>query len=197
MAAFGDIVYDFIIGDFIETADDTVHAASVGNWGGVAVGAAMLACEVAKACKVATKAVKSGRKLVKSLKKERHHSDPKFLGGNPKQPLTTMRGRTHRQLHKDLNEFLRQRTDSAGHHMRPQRGNSGRDIQENFDRSEMVEAMRDFYRGPGAKYKDAARDFFEQHPRFLERGLCLHLGCILGNGQRNQSLEVGSHALSV
>ncbi len=163
-ASAGVWIYDFVIGDAIETADKTVDAAASGDWGGAAVGAINLTCEVAKACKAVVKAAKSVRKLVNSLKKERHHADPKFLGGDPKQPLTKMRARTHRQLHKDLNDFLRQRTDAAGRHMRPQRGNSGAKIQQNFDRSERLEALRDFYRGPGAKYKDAARDFFEQHP---------------------------------
>ena len=34
----------------------------------------------------------------------------------------------------------------------------------NFTRDHCIGALCDFYRGPGAKYEDAARDFFKQHP---------------------------------
>lgn len=93
-----------------------------------------------------------------------HHSDPKFLGGDPKQLLTQMDEASHRTLHKDMNDFLRTRTDDFGNHMRPQRGNSSRDIQQNFTREQCVAALCEFYRGPGAKYEGAAEDFFKQHP---------------------------------
>jgi hypothetical protein len=93
-----------------------------------------------------------------------HHSDPKFLGGDPKQILTPLDRSTHIALHNDLNAFLRQQTDPFGNHMRPLKGNSGDDIQLNFTRAEMLDALQRFYSGPGAKYSDAARDFFLQHP---------------------------------
>jgi hypothetical protein len=93
-----------------------------------------------------------------------HHADPRFLGGAANQSLTRLAEGTHKNLHRDLNDFLRTRTDQFGNHMRPQRGNSGQDIRQNFSRQERLEALRDFYRGPGAKYTDAARDFFRQHP---------------------------------
>ena len=93
-----------------------------------------------------------------------HHSDPKFMGGNPKQPTTRMSEETHKELHKDLNNFLRQQENAAGNHMRPQRGNSARRIAENFNRHTRLNAMADFYRQYGQKYVDAARDFFAQHP---------------------------------
>lgn len=86
------------------------------------------------------------------------------MGGDPKQSLTEMAESAHKQLHKEMNDFLRQRGDSAGNHMRPQRGNSGQAIRQNFSRQERIDALRDFYNGPGAKYGDAARDFFEQNP---------------------------------
>jgi RHS repeat-associated protein len=35
-----------------------------------------------------------------------HHSDPKFLGGERKQPLTALSTSAHQQLHKDLNQFF-------------------------------------------------------------------------------------------
>jgi len=93
----------------------------------------------------------------------RHHADPKFLGGAPNQSLTRLAEATHKNLHRDLNDFLLTRTDKFGNHMRLQRGNSGQDIRQNFSRQERLEALRDFYRGPGATYTDAARDFFRQH----------------------------------
>ena len=86
------------------------------------------------------------------------------MGGDKKQSLTTLNEQVHKDLHKDLNDFLKNRTDGFGNHMRPQRGNSGQKIRQNFTRQERLEALRDFYRGPGASYKDAATDFFKQHP---------------------------------
>lgn len=93
-----------------------------------------------------------------------HHSDPKFLGGAPNQTLTRLFEETHKNLHRDLNNFLRKIVDGFGNHMRPQRGNSGQVIRQNFARQQRLEALRDFYRGLGAKYKEAASDFFKQHP---------------------------------
>ena len=107
-------------------------------------------------------------KTVKVIKSEGklhgHHSDPKFLGGDPKQSLTTLDDATHRALHKDLNDFLRTKTDEFGNHMRPQAGNSGEKIQQNFTRDQCIAALCGFYSGPGAKYESAAKDFFKQHP---------------------------------
>ncbi len=93
-----------------------------------------------------------------------HHADPKFLGGARAQSLTRLSEEAHKSLHRDLNSFLRTRVDEFGNHMRPQRGNSGQVIRQNFSKRERLDAMRDFYRGPGAKYSGAARDFFSQHP---------------------------------
>ncbi|MBX3434361.1 MAG: hypothetical protein KF847_13645 [Pirellulales bacterium] len=95
---------------------------------------------------------------------EKHHSDPKFLGGDPKQKLTSLPKDTHTDLHRDLNKHLRDKTDAAGNHMRPLRGNSGRDIRRNFSREERLAAEAEFYKKFRDKYPDATRDFFEQHP---------------------------------
>lgn len=35
---------------------------------------------------------------------------------------------------------------------------------DNFTREERLNALADFYKGPGAKYPKAAEDFFKQHP---------------------------------
>ena len=48
--------------------------------------------------------------------------------------------------------------------MKPARGNSGSKIQHGFSMTDRLNAMRDFYKGTGATYKDAAADFFKQHP---------------------------------
>lgn len=95
---------------------------------------------------------------------EKHHSDPKFLGGEEKQELTPMTKSEHKSLHKDLNNHLKEVKDGKGNHMSPQRGNSGKTIQKNFSRQQRIQAMKDFYKGPGAKYTNAAKDFFKQHP---------------------------------
>ena len=93
-----------------------------------------------------------------------HHSDPMFLGGEPKQALTRLTQEEHQGLHSDLNDFLRNETDDFGNHMSPQRGNSGADIRANFTRDERLGALSRFYSGPGSGYGDAAFDFFAMHP---------------------------------
>ena len=39
-----------------------------------------------------------------------HHSDPKFMGGDPKQPLTNMKTADHIDLHRDMNAYLETKT---------------------------------------------------------------------------------------
>jgi hypothetical protein len=46
--------------------------------------------------------------------------------------------------------------------MRPTCINPGREIRNDFDLSERLQALADFYRGPGARFVDAAADFFAQ-----------------------------------
>jgi RHS repeat-associated protein len=98
-------------------------------------------------------------------KPNEHHSDPKFMGGDSDQNTTTMPESEHKQLHQDLNDHLVNQTDGNGNHMRPQRGNSGANIQRNFTRAERIKAMADFYLNQGKKYLQAAEDFFTQHPQ--------------------------------
>ena len=99
---------------------------------------------------------------------ELHHSDPIFMGGDPKQKTTSIPKDTHRgagkSLHNDMNEFLRQKTDGFDNHMRPQRGNPGAMIRDNFTRRERLEALAEFYKKYRDTYPDVARDFFDQHP---------------------------------
>lgn len=93
-----------------------------------------------------------------------HHSDTKFMGGDSNQKLTTMPENQHKQLHRDLNDHLVKQTDEFGNHMRPQRGNPGTKIRENFTDDQRRDAMADFYKQSESKYPDAAKDFFDQHP---------------------------------
>lgn len=106
------------------------------------------------------------RGVTKTL--EQHHSDPIFMAGDPNQPTVGMPRDLHRgagdSLHHDLNEFLRGKTDAAGNHMRPQRGNPGIRIRDNFTREELLEAMAEFYKRFQDKYPDSARAFFNLHP---------------------------------
>jgi RHS repeat-associated protein len=138
---------------------------------GQALKALRAADKVVDSVKAADNAVDAARGADRAIgsaktvgKSHGHHSDPKFLGGDAKQPLTTLDDATHRALHKDMNGFLRTKTDEFGNHMRPQRGNSGDKIQQNFSRSQCIGALCEFYRGPGAKYDRAAADFLKQHP---------------------------------
>jgi hypothetical protein len=90
----------------------------------------------------------------------------KEKGNNTNTRKTTLR------LARDMNIFMRQQTDEAGNHMRPQRNNSGRDIRERFPRESLLDALKRFYQQNRDKYPDAARDFFKQHPE-----LGVELGC--------------------
>lgn len=121
--------------------------------------------ELARGVEHLEEGVQGTKKIAENVDKvHMHHSDPKFMGGDLKQQLTPMSEIEHRSLHRDLNDFLAKKTDSKGYHMRPQRGNSGQDIRQNFSRQERIDALSEFYRGPGAKYQKAAGDFFKQHP---------------------------------
>ena len=86
------------------------------------------------------------------------------MGGDPRQQTTDIPESSHYGLHKDMNDHLRTKSDAAGNHMRPQRGNSGAQIRDNFTREERLDALADFYRTNKVKYPDAAKDFFHQHP---------------------------------
>jgi RHS repeat-associated protein len=96
----------------------------------------------------------------------KHHSDPKFMGGDPKQPLTNVPNVDHVQLHRDLNAHLDTQKIVNGKtaSMRPKRGNSGTVIQTNFIRQQRLDALAEFYTVNKTKYPDAATDFFAQHP---------------------------------
>ena len=87
-----------------------------------------------------------------------------YLGGARSQALTTMPVSEHRALHAAMQDFMQTQTDGLGNDLRHRCNNSGRDILRNFGRSRVLDALADFYRGPGAQWADAARDFFAQRP---------------------------------
>jgi RHS repeat-associated protein len=93
-----------------------------------------------------------------------HHSDPKFLGGDPNQDTTPMEKEQHEQLHSDLNKHLRDYQDDFGNTMEPKKNNPGQAIRDNFSREQRLKATRDFYDRYKDKYPGAERDFSKQHP---------------------------------
>ena len=94
---------------------------------------------------------------------QRHHSDPKFMGGDPNQRLTPMSKSRHKDLHKDMYRYLEQHTDANGNHMRPLPNNSGLRIQNNFIRPQRFDALKGFYDNYPIKYWDARRDFYRNN----------------------------------
>ena len=88
-------------------------------------------------------------------KRHGHHSYPKFLGGDVRQPLTNISESRHVELHKDLNTYLDAIRDSYGNGMRPKRGNSGFNIQKNFSQEMRFNTIKNFYDLHQIKYWDA------------------------------------------
>lgn len=84
-----------------------------------------------------------------------HHSFPKFLGGLKNQKLTKMTVYAHKMLHRELNAFL------SKFGMAPSRANPGRLIRQSNSPAQIEKVLTDFYKGPGAKFTEAAEDFFK------------------------------------
>ena len=101
-----------------------------------------------------------------------HHSDPKFIGGDPKQVLTNMESTDHIDLHRDMNVFLESKTKVINEETvstRPKRGNSGKVIRQNFTRQERLDVLAKFYLQNTDKYPEASADFFSQHPQLQKK----------------------------
>lgn len=97
-------------------------------------------------------------------KTQNHHSHPKFIGGKKAQSLTPMSEHRHRNLHRDLNEHLyNERSEDGSFHMRPQRGNSGENIINNFKPERRFDAIKNFYDINSFKYGDAKFDFYRNN----------------------------------
>ena len=80
----------------------------------------------------------------------------------------------HCDLHRLMNDFMRGIKDAFGNDMYPRNGNSGADIRSNFTRPQILDALSQFYNGPGAQFADAVGDFFGQHPDLLSQTLNPH-----------------------
>ncbi|HWW43101.1 RHS repeat-associated core domain-containing protein, partial [Pedobacter sp.] len=145
-----------------------------GGEGGEAIRAGEVLAEDALKIAAEDEIKEGAEKSLKDIEKgfEEHHSDPEFMGGDPNQGTTRMERGEHQELHKDLNKHLDNYKNGKGEtykngnvkSMRPGRGNSRAIIQRNFSRQERLKAVGDFYKQTGAKYGDAAKDFFNQHP---------------------------------
>ena len=153
-------------GDWKEIALGTVSL-GVDVFTGGEGGEAIRATELAAKDLIKTEAEDEVKEIAeKNLSEayQMHHSDPVFMGGDVNQDLTAMTQSEHSQLHNDLNEHLEGYKNADGKSMQPKRGNSGAKIRENFTRSQRLNALSNFYKGPGAKYTEAAKAFFKQHP---------------------------------
>nr|WP_262885510.1 RHS repeat-associated core domain-containing protein [Tenacibaculum maritimum] len=95
-----------------------------------------------------------------------HHSFPKFMGGEANQKLTNIGEETHKQLHRDMNNFLKKQTDDFGNHMRPQRGNPGRLIQRNFNLDVKIKALNQFYKQNWFRYPQSTFDYYRNSNQF-------------------------------
>ncbi|TGX79430.1 hypothetical protein E5358_14905, partial [Palleniella muris] len=94
-------------------------------------------------------------------KTQNHHSFPKFAGGTDEQVLTPVPESLHREMHKEMNQYLYEmRTSDGLHHMRPQRGNSGSIIQNQFSTGQRFSAMKNFYDLHPFKYAHTRYDFY-------------------------------------
>ena len=94
---------------------------------------------------------------------QRHHTEPIFIGGDPKQRLTPMSVSRHKDLHQDMYRHLEQHTDANGNHMRPLPNNSGADIRLHFPKSQRFDALKRFYDNYPIKYWDARRGFYRNN----------------------------------
>ena len=96
-------------------------------------------------------------------KRHGHHSFPKFLGGDTKQPLTEMSKSRHFKLHKDMNSYLKGIANEEGKNMMPTRNNSGRNIQRNFSPEMRFNVTKTFYDKYPIKYWDARWNFYKNN----------------------------------
>jgi hypothetical protein len=93
-----------------------------------------------------------------------HHSDPMFLGGEPKQALTELTQAGHQALHSDMNTFLRNEMDDFGNHMRRSVGTAGPSSEPTSAATSDSMLWPASTRDPERRIRRAALDFFAQHP---------------------------------
>lgn len=105
-------------------------------------------------------------KFAREWKIQRHHVVPKYLSGEEIKIIVKLRAGAHQNLHTDLRRHLRRYRDSRGNTMDYKPGYSGRRIQRNFNKREILDGLADFYAGPGKKWanRKAVRAFFKNYP---------------------------------
>jgi phage tail protein X len=99
---------------------------------------------------------------------QKHHSDPVFMKDGIRRSTDStvpIPAHVHKDLHNDLNDFLKTKTNAQGYDMLPAPGYPGRVMRDQFTRNERIDAMREFYLKHEAKYQSVADDFFRQHGR--------------------------------
>ena len=101
----------------------------------------------------------------KGEKTQKHHSYPKFMGGEDKQSLSPINQSRHQDLHQDLNNYLRNLDIERGDglRMQPVRGNPGFIIQENFSPDIRFNTIKGFYDSYPFKYFDIRRKFYHNN----------------------------------
>jgi hypothetical protein len=82
-----------------------------------------------------------------------HHMVPRSLGSKTPyrhSSLTNLTAAQHTKLHKKLTQHLKTYTKTLANgkkvDMLPRRGNSGRDVRQNFSKQERLHALSDFYK---------------------------------------------------
>lgn len=108
-----------------------------------------------KAVKLITK---TKQVITEALRRDGHHSFPKFLGGNPVQKLVKMTKSQHIEFHQDLLKFLKSKYPE----MVTKRGYPGVKMHKMVPEQTRIQALKEFYSGPGAKYAESAAEFFKQ-----------------------------------
>ena len=96
-------------------------------------------------------------------KRHRHHSYPKFLGGDTNQPLTNISKSRHIELHNEMNDYLKGITNENGVNMRPTRGNKGSFIRQSFSEEMRFNSVKGFYDLHPIKYLDVRWDFYRNN----------------------------------
>ena len=66
-------------------------------------------------------------------------------------------------LDDSMKIYLKEKKHMNGNHMRPQKGNSGKDIQRNFDRQQRIDVLKGFYNKYPLKYWDPKLDFYRNN----------------------------------
>jgi hypothetical protein len=84
--------------------------------------------------------------------------------------IALLRTRVHRRLHTELYKFLEGIKGADGKHMRPLTNNPGDAMRERFNLATRIQAMADFYNGPGnrLRYRNARREFFRLFPELTK-----------------------------